>query len=80
MEMLNRSFMLANQTTRTFVTSIVPRFPWSLNNNRVVNIRVVDPGGIDMDPTSNKNTDPDVMKTPGFGSDLISAYLCKAFD
>ncbi len=28
--MLKRSFMLANQTTRTFVTIIVPRFPWSL--------------------------------------------------
>ena len=33
--MLKRSFMLAYQTTRTFVTIIVPRLPWSLNINNV---------------------------------------------
>ena len=30
-EMLKRSFMLANQTTRTLVTIIDPRLPWSLD-------------------------------------------------
>ena len=33
--MLKRSFMLAYQTTRTLVTIIVPRLPWSLNTNNV---------------------------------------------
>ena len=71
--------MLANQTTRTFVTIIVPRFPWSLNNSACRNVQQscgsdleknrvqirIHQANTDLDPTLKKpDEDPAVKKIP----------------